>query len=250
MKERPILFSAPMVRALLAGTKTQTRRIVKPQPPNGHAWAGWCVTSTHRADEGKATWAAGTGPFLRDVHRVACPYGQPGDRMWVRETFVTGYEMDPSGYFKTDEAGEYIDKVWYRATDPDLEWWVDDVICEPKWRPSIFMPRALSRLTLEVVSVRVERLQDISEGDAVTEGVERHLDGWYPYGIRTILTTLVGGVEVPAQFCRTARDSYRMLWESINGAGSWNANPYVWVIEFKRIDAQECMKLVAIQDED
>ena len=81
MKERPIVMRGPEVRALIAGTKTQHMAIVKPQPPIGHAWAGWCVTSTRRADEGKATWAAGTGPFLRDAHHVACPYGQPGDRV-------------------------------------------------------------------------------------------------------------------------------------------------------------------------
>ena len=224
MKSRPILFSAPMIRALLAGTKTQTRRVVEPQPPIGHAWSGWCVSSTHRADEGKATWAAGTGPFLSDVHRVSCPYGQPGDRLWVRETFITGYEMDPNGYFKTDEAGEYIDKVWYRATDPDLDWWVDDVICEPKWRPSIFMPRALSRLTLEVVSVRVERLQEISEADAAAEGVTAVSSG----GITLFTTT---GVDC----FQTAKDAYAALWESINGPGSWDANPWVWVVEFKLV---------------
>ncbi len=103
------------------------------------------------------------------------------------------------------------------------------------------MPSWASRITLEITGVRVERLNDISEADAIAEGVERHLDGWYPYGIRTILTTLVGGVEVPAQFCRTARDSYRMLWESINGPGSWDANPWVWVVSFRRIDRRNAI---------
>lgn len=210
-----------MVRALLAGTKTQTRRVVKPQPPIGHAWSGWCVTSTHRADEGKATWAAGTGPFLRDVHRVACPYGQPGDRLWVRETFITGCEMDENGYFKVDENGSYVDKIWYRASDPELDWWGGDgEICHPPWKPSIHMPRAASRLTLEITGVSVERLRAISEADAWAEGVAHYSSG---------MTGTPSAGDADA-----GRVLYRRLWESINGPGSWDANPWVWVVELKR----------------
>lgn len=233
MKERPILFSAPMVRALLAGTKTQTRRVVEPQPPIGHAWSGWCVSSTHRADEGKATWAAGTGPFLRDVHRVACPYGQPGDRLWVRETFYAyGSWETRFDKRKGRDAWHFVDLTLesgksyryaanmgdngtrQRGKGGEVRWWK---------RPAIFMPRSASRLTLEVVSVRVERLQEISEADAIAEGISYSPDfeGFHTEDCRHF-------------HCADPRKSYEKLWEHINGAGSWDGNPWVWVVEFKR----------------
>lgn len=206
MAERPMLFSGAMVRAILAGTKTQTRRVVKPQPPSGHDWAGWCVASTHQADEGKATWAAGFGPYLRDAHRVACPYGQPGDRLWVRETFQrftddgeTIYKADPSGFEAMNELKR-------------------NECLEARWRPAIHMPRWASRITLEITGVRVERLQDISEADAVAEGCAG------------------GHGAIPGyNYAATPGEHYHWLWESINGAGSWDANPWVWVVEFRRV---------------
>lgn len=237
MRELPIIFSAPMVRAIIDGRKTQTRRVVKPQPPIGHEWAGWCIASTHSADEGKSTWAAGAGPCLRDAHRVRCPYGQPGDRLWVREThaiFSThgqhrkdGKRWGPWGGLPTTTSPDGTQIAYYREGFDR---------CDPgRWRPSIHMPRWASRITLEVTGVRVERLQAISEADALSEGVERHLGGWFPYGIETCLTTLVDGKERTAQFATEAAGSFRMLWESFNGAGSWDLNPWVWVIEFRRL---------------
>jgi hypothetical protein len=167
MKERPILFSGPMVRAILEGRKTQTRRIVKPQP--------LCIAS---------------GEWI--MNGSACKYGKPGDRLWVRETWWAPRD-DVRGEYKR----EYIK---YAATL--------DGMGQPTWKPSIHMPRWASRINLEVVSVRVERLQNISEEDARAEGI------WQP--------------NWPL--------SWRQLWESINGAGSWEANPWVWVVEFKRIE--------------
>ena len=235
MKERQILFSAPMVHALLAGTKTQTRRAVKPQPPHGHFFHGVCICSTHRNDEGKAVWAADeSSPFLRNPHRVRSPYGQPGDRLWVRETFqyrgasYDGHGIDESEWFRCYGAGGAADN-W----DPDYPhgWWptphmnvkkldaADEQEGEgvtgwvTKRIPGIHMPRWASRITLEVISVRVERLQDISEADAAAEGV--HTDPACP-----------------------AYGAYQALWEQINGKGSWDANPWVWVIDFRRA-AQE-----------
>jgi len=237
MIARPILFSGAMVRALLDGSKTQTRRAVKQQPPAGHSFAGWCVSSTHRSDEGKATWSAGEGPFMRDSHRVRCPYGQPGDRLWVRETF---------GYVSPDEFErphaecniEYRANLPLGCTDRPGSWPVDECAGDPErpaWRPSIHMPRAASRILLEIVSVRVERLHDISEADAIAEG-GRFVD----FGKNDF------GQQQPGWRCDrlpssaddaldSAKWAYANLWESINGAGSWDANPWVWVVEFKRV---------------
>jgi hypothetical protein len=148
MKERPILFSAPMVRAILDGRKTQTRRVIKEKLMRGEG-----------------------------AHVNNCQYGKPGDRLWVRETFC--YH-------------DYLARYLYKA----------DGVTGVKWKPSIFMPRIASRIMLEITGIRVERLQDISEEDAIAEGWPKSSD-WY-----------------------------RSLWESINGQGSWVLNPWVWVIEF------------------
>lgn len=175
MKERPILFSAPMVRALLDGRKTQTRRVVKPQP-------------TATREEAIRTYGKG-GTFILEAgfFGVRCPYGQLGDRLWVRETWGAC-------------AGSPVYRADDNATCPD----------GGRWKPSIHMPRWASRITLEVTGVRVERLQDISEEDAIAEGVpEQRGDPW----------------------------AFQCLWDSINGARercSWAANPWVWAITFSR----------------
>ena len=189
MKERPILFSAPMVRALLAGTKTQTRRIIKPQ----HL----------------AFFNQDAAAMLSDWNERPLPYGQPGDRLWVRETF---------GHFECNQHFKPGCNVYYRADGNCLE-------LEP-WRPSIHMPRWASRITLEITSVRVERLQEISEADAIAEGVTRLPGGdmWTAGGI-------YDGPLHDANPC----GAYRRLWESINGPDSWAANPRVWAIEFRRV---------------
>lgn len=205
--ERPILFSAPMVRAILAGTKTQTRRVVKMQP-------------RERADIGMH----GAGmPFIRnpDPHgRIhCCPYGKPGDRLWVRETHYV--EPHPSKYGVTremiphtwDQAVAATGTIHYRA-NPMSEYAIDG----RRWTPSIHMPRRASRIDLEITSVRVEQLNAISEADADAEGVEflRHV----PDTDETL----------------TAKQLFECLWSGINGAGSWDANPWVWVVQFKRVD--------------
>ena len=186
--ERPILFSAPMVRALLAGTKTQTRRKYKPRMP-----APYEVVD--EGPDGKP-WPFYEHPeTMTNYEPVPCPYGVPGDRLWVRETFF-----------------EIPDGVFYRATDPT--WDEERENTRVKWKPSIFMRRRQSRLTLEVTDVRVERVQDISAADAVAEGV---LHGF--------------GEGVAANVPRAL---YRELWGEINGADSWAANPWVWVVSFRR----------------
>ncbi|MBD8725744.1 hypothetical protein IFT43_20480 [Oxalobacteraceae sp. CFBP 13708] len=235
MKERPILFSGAMVRALLAGSKTQTRRAVKQQPPAGHSFAGWCVSSTHRPDEGKATWVDGEGPFMRSAHRVKCPYGQPGDRLWVRETWRGVVEISPPGQPVEHGVARYVPnrehcrRVEYAATQaPDRE----------PWRPSIHMPRWASRILLEIVSVRVERLQDCCQTDAISEGAlhirnqawdREHFPAW-----RYLFDEAVAAGKKPP-IGPSPVQAYQALWESINGTGSWCANPWVWVVEFKRV---------------
>lgn len=193
MADRPILFSAPMVRAILAGTKTQTRR-----PLRDGTW----FDPTHGVIKMAPVALAVTG-----FAPVACPYGQPGDQLWVRETFAEGiHQMADLNHwaYAADLFGEQ-----QRLGD--------------RWKPSIHMPRAASRITLEVVGVRVERLQDISEADAVAEGIERSGEcNWRDY------------LDHPHNDFTSARRSYRSLWEQINGPGSWGANPWVWVVEFKR----------------
>jgi len=202
-----MLFSAPMVRSLLAGTKTQTRRILKPQPTAlDDTWGP--APHVGRSNGKAAVQCNGLATV------ITCPYGQPGDQLWVRETWLEcGLSLcgitPPTAYYRADHQGaDYFDPT----TNPPTR---------RKWQPSIHMPRWASRITLEVTAVSVERLQDISEWDAAAEGVlysTEHMGHWSGTG---------------ARWQMTAREAYRDLWESINGAGSWDANPWVWVIEFK-----------------
>jgi hypothetical protein len=216
-KERPILFSAPMIRALLDGTKTQTRRVVKGQPtdwaPIGPEVFSQTVIDRH-GDEQPGPDSYGAGNADGDCW-IRCPYGQPGDRLWVRES-----HMDLGA------------SVLYRA-DTNAEQERALVAPGQRWRPSIHMPRWASRLTLEITGVRVERLQDISEADAVAEGVTPK---WEP-GCSGRLMEALGGFSF-----RPAASAYADLWESINGPGSWEANPWVWVVEFKRDQMPEGAK--------
>lgn len=222
MRERPILFSAPMVRAILAGTKTQTRRVVKPQPTHPH-FGGRLPFMLVPDDEGEDLYLHSSclGAAIR------CPYGAPGDRLWVREAWM---DLQGTGVEARDRNGK-LTRYAYAADTPPGSYGDE---CRKdfglKWRPSIHMPRAASRITLEITGVRVERLQDISEADAVAEGVERVVvgDGWRHY--TDPASELAGPIPHAS-----ALGSYRSLWESINGPGSWDANPWVWVVEFQRV---------------
>ncbi|HBX5813164.1 TPA: morphogenetic protein [Klebsiella pneumoniae] len=200
MKERGMIFNAEMVRAILDGRKTQTRRIMAPQPaddiercifPNPEA-IGWKSSLRHKHGSTTAHF---------------CHYGKPGDRIWVRETW-----------------NKYGGLLTYRA-DHD---WIDDMrketVCTAKWVPSIHMPRWASRILLEITDVRVERLNSISQEDAQAEGLE--LTGWRP-----TYSDQDSGGEV-----MTPYDNFAELWSSIYGDESWQANPWVWVIEFKRVE--------------
>lgn len=214
MTERPILFSDAMVRAILSGTKTQTRRAVKDQPdvvderPRGllHEWGFYL----------------GAYPGAGSV--VRCPYGVPGDRLWVREAW------------RPEELADCTDGVRFRADDgfrpienapAAADRWLEahggiaavEAGTVARWRPSIHMPRWASRLTLEVTDVRVERVQAIGPFDAGAEGAVFAKQQW-------------SNVELP-------RDSFRILWDSLNGERvgcSWADDPWVWVVGFRRLE--------------
>lgn len=215
-----MLFSGPMVVALLQGRKVQTRRVVRPQP------------DPHMVEHGNAfRHPRRLGRTIGDLERVPCPYGKKGDRLWVRETW--GYALPDSIRYKADAAE--------RVVRPPQK----QVIPNHKlngWKPSIHMPRWASRLTLELEEVRVERLQEISEEDAKAEGIEPvEFEGktfWRNYEFKTAHPSRKVRVtdeehRVKAFICAGA--SFRSLWNSINGVGSWDANPWVWVLGFRLV---------------
>lgn len=229
MKERPIIFSAPGVRAILAGRKTMTRRACKDAFVIDAA-ESFCeqTLSTTAVRLGPAQIGrkvighickVNDGIRLDDLVPALCPYGQPGDRLWVRETFL----HEPADYCWEASVSIPVRPAMtiYRAdADPTG-------VGTAGWKSPIHMPRSLSRITLEIESVRVERLQDISEADAMAEGCQCYVCG----------APLDGNSEADCHcFHRTATASdYRDLWEHINGPDSWEKNPFVWVILFRRV---------------
>ncbi|GLY59315.1 phage-like protein [Pectobacterium carotovorum subsp. carotovorum] len=219
MKEHPIIFNAEMVRAILDGRKTQTRRIIKPQPFDRSQYRRdhQIEIISGRAENGDEVdglyaYTKSTG----GTWDAKCPFGQPGDRLWVRET----YSPDFANYYPNN-------RFWY-ASDNDRKSDIEvvdgvrgiyspesDVHVPFRWRPSIHMPRYASRILLEITDVRVEKLKHILRDGIIAEGypAERAIDG---------------GDYDPFLW-------YRDLWESLYGDGSWQKNPWVWVIEFKQI---------------
>lgn len=230
MKERPILFSAPMVRAILAGTKTQTRRVVSRELKHP-GWTSYTLFGPSQNNPQQTYVLYECGPDYPDDEddKVRCPYAdRPGDRLWVREAFTIGYPVHPdateySAIPWTGADPQRDGKVFYRASfdeKPDEARMV--------WRPSIHMPRWASRITLEVTDVRVERLQDISPKDAIAEGLTFRPGTHGSYGVPGL------NDDNPLFWRISPVDAYMHLWESINGPGSWDANPWVWVVEFRR----------------
>ena len=231
MKERPILFSAPMVNAILDGKKTQTRRVVKPYEPNFR------------------TVTVPQGVVCRNedgfTYRSTCPYGQVGDQLWVRESFnySTDKELHPDEKPNpAPQRSNYLSKHLVYAADgvkshPEFG--------KARWKPSIHMPRWASRIQLEITDIGVERLQDISEEDAKSEGIifaGKSVNGFDMYAHHGAVHTMkeLGGSGdsklADVEFIgRTAKQAFMKLWQKINGAESWDKNPWVWVIEFERI---------------
>lgn len=222
MKERPILMSGESVRAILDGRKTQTRRVVSWQPEPG-AWPGglqYGVDGPGTCRKIDADYPDGPEDMIR------CPYGSPGDRLWVRETW---------GHYQRGDAtpvrGQpYDPEVVYRADDPDPDI-PHDFLWEPFWwRPSIHMSKKLARIWLEVLDVRAERLQEISEEDCEAEGV------FNASGLHLADCHYV--IYHPDQPCHCGDNSpaeeFASLWDSLNAKRgySWESNPWVWVVGF------------------
>ena len=205
-KERPILFSGPMVRAILEGRKTQTRRVMKPQPTTDGYWWTWKQVSCN-GETGLRDGLPCLGP---------CPYGKLGDRLWVRETLRAVHDTK----LLPDERMP----IAAYAADGSHCWSKNRFRVPWRWErgvlPSIHLPRILSRITLEITDVRVQRLQDISEADAVAEGCGIYSEGEW-------LNQVECGI--------TRRKRFEELWQSINGPDSWSANPWVWALTFKRV---------------
>lgn len=227
MTTTPILFKKKadeMVRAILDGQKTQTRRIVKPQPPNG-AHPFFIMCSNCEEDEGKWRFTANKDHLSGTVlGPVACPYGKPGDRLWVRETWAARFEYDQC----TPKEIHQGTPIWYKA---DVAGGAISQGGFGKWRPSAFMPRWASRILLEITAVRVERLQQISVADAMAEGIKRSQRAISPSECKSCFWDYIRN---EPQY-RDPGNSYASLWESINGPGSWDENPWVWVVEFKGV---------------
>lgn len=219
-----------MIQALLAGRKTQTRRIVNPQPTIGYSGnPRWGTYEGRRLPNVPKRAVGGTEVSVHDLISEYCPYGQPGDRLWVRETWqamcdVTGDELDenvPCLWNEFPCPKPTDGTVLYAATDPPL-----NMVDRWRWNPSIHMPRWASRLTLEITAVRLERLHDISEADAQAEGARRAWERQYGYTHYDDQHTHPGF---------TYRNGFHGLWCDINGEPSWDLNPYVRVVEFKAV---------------
>ncbi|WP_312814393.1 hypothetical protein [Brevundimonas sp.] len=217
MKERPILFSGPMIRALLSGQKTQTRRVVKPMLK----WAKQfpiCKPEGMAADHEIWWW---DGEHDRVGVSQSCPYGQLGDRLWVKETWRPTPTFEPwdldvtyraDGHTRTIKDGEFGER----------DWTIPKAAATGNVSP-LFMPRWASRLTLLITDIRVERLQDISEADAIAEGAPQYSSSLKLARDRAFDASLKGYY----------REGFSELWEAINGKGSWDTNPWVWTITFE-----------------
>lgn len=217
--ERGMIFNSEMVRAILDGRKTQTRRIMAIQPEHSELGLRRVIDSKNGRDNGKYFWSQSDACGLKMRSKVfGCPYGEVGDRIWVRETYqgpLFDYEHMES-YLEDSSKFEKSDFCVYKADGkPAPEFFDADDNLHCCWRPSIHMPRWASRILLEITNVRVERLNAINESDAEAEG---------------ITDTGFGDLLV---------DGYRYLWKSIYGDNSWQVNPWVWVIEFKRIEGDD-----------
>lgn len=230
MKERPILFNGAMVRAILDGRKTQTRRVVKSNSNNhpdivmlGDSAAGWWP---YLSDDGESE-VCGDG----NEHPMDCPYGQPGDRLWVRENFCA---LRAGDYLPVKPQQGMAQDIRYQATDRLRDTPAD--VRGYGWRPSIHMPRWARRITLEVTAVRVERLQDISRHDALSEGVD-----WKTCPTRQTEDSVCAQIMADRMGMSAHYVSeidyvggFKALWVSTYGTAAWAANPWVWVVEFKR----------------
>jgi len=226
MTDHPILFSAPMVRAILEGRKTMTRRVMKIQPPNdGKEYQAMRILDGDKRNIGKIRWikeqriVAGVPPF-------SCPFGVIGDRLWVKETWKpvpeTAYRLSPGAEYVINPSDPHEAAIY------KCGWELSPG--SGHWKPSIFMPRWASRITLQITNIRAERVQDISHDDAIAEGVCEYCS-----------ECRNGTPDQPCEGCgayNKAREAFIKVWDSINGKKPdrcWDANPWVWVVEFERV---------------
>ncbi|MEI7261301.1 MULTISPECIES: ASCH domain-containing protein [Pectobacterium] len=255
MKETGIIFNGDMVRATLSGQKTQTRRIMKPQPTpcdyvdehgkarGGHQWPSNIFRAMLHVERELQNGQGGWKGLVGD----ACPYGDVGDRLWGREKWgVVSHAFDDDGFMTSwtpDRPataihemsfgkGYYSGHVIY-AADGSFTWGDDDGHVDGRscWKPSIHMPRAASRILREIIDVRVERLNDISEEDCWAEGIDA-VDGRFENAEIIDMARKIGCC------IDDAKPMFALLWQSIYGAESWNENPWVWVVSFKRIEGE------------
>lgn len=222
MAEKPIIFSAPMVRSLLAGRKTQTRRVIKVQPTAEATSAGVYFDSKGTRPNAW-TWLSGVPEDCDTwgaLESFTLPYAV-GDRLWLRESFVVGFNLDEATGRPEEEQ-----RVWYRADSPWPQWYDADsesTLDYPPWKSPIHMPRWASRITLEVTEVRVQRLQEISEEDTIVEGVQCPTCEAMKYSA------------CHDSGCFHSLQLFKELWNGLHGPGAWEANPWVAAISFKRI---------------
>ncbi|WP_312144149.1 hypothetical protein [Brevundimonas sp.] len=229
VKERPILFSGPMVRALLDGRKTQTRRVVKPMRKQSFLTPE-LLASAPSVNIGEG-WAGFAHPEGGPLTSIRCPYGKPGDRLWVRETVACGAcaggppsHWSPSFWRREQGTPANRNGLWYAADDLSPE---KPITERGRWVPGIHMPRWACRLVLEITDVRVERLLDCSDADAQAEGLQ-----WAAPGMWSVDRTLpIIGIDAP--------QVYFELWNHINGAGAAEANPWVWAVSFRVLSDDE-----------
>lgn len=230
MKERGMIFNGEMVRAILDGQKTQTRRVMKPQPDpcpaprGGHWWPSNVFKTMLHVEEEMQNGKGGWGGLVGD----ACPFGDVGDRIWVRETWAEAGASAPDLKLYRADYPEHV-PTYYENVPP-----ADEI----RWTPSIHMPRAACRILLEITGVRVERLDKISEEDAVAEGMQgvicRSCKGDPDYSTTQYdPDTLAAVDEIPCQSCSSNRSKFFSLWDSIYGEGNHCMGDWVWVIEFK-----------------
>lgn len=227
MADRPIIFKGEMVRAILDGRKTQTRRVVKPQPVRAEGWPFLVFPKNEREADDRSGWV---WPNAKAEILEQCRYGQAGDSLWVKEDFAAIGDED-----------KHV--VHYLASHSGRG---------GGWKEAAEMPRWASRITLEITDVRVERLQEISEEDARAEGVftdemrpeERDFERNTHFCPKCAGTGLYDDIhpeslgvlpDQDCEECRTAKKRFQHLWESINGPESWEANPWVWVVTFRQI---------------
>lgn len=222
MREIPILFSTAMVQALLEGRKTMTRRVIKPQPEDGlHN-----DTLMPRSIDSELKGWNGVVDATGESRGWRCPYGETGDVLWVRESWNTLGEFTRKPEYDVMDIDDFV----YKAGDIRID----------KWKPSIHMPKTAARIWLEVVGVRVERLHEITPGDAADEGVNRWNEDFVsePGAVQADYENYLWRDDPSYEDFHFPSypnpiESFKSLWKKINGVESWDSNPWVWVVEFK-----------------